>query len=66
MEYAAASAKYHIAVLENAEKVRCDTNADGNVSITDAVTIVNYILGGGASAPAMEEPKELGPEVAPE
>jgi hypothetical protein len=66
MEYAAASAKYHIAVLENAEKVRCDANADGNVSITDAVTIVNYILGGGASAPAMEEPKELGPEVAPE
>ena len=66
MEYAAASAKYHIAVLENAEKVRCDANADGNVSITDAVTVVNFILGGGASAPAMEEPKELGPEVAPE
>ena len=50
MEYAAASAKYHIAVLENAEKVRCDANADGNVSITDAVTVVNFILGGGAVA----------------
>ena len=50
MEYAAASAKYHIAVLENAEKVRCDTNADGNVSITDAVTVVNFILGGAAVA----------------
>lgn len=56
MEYAAATAKYHIAVLENAEKVRCDANADGNVTITDAVTVVNFILGGSASAPAMEEP----------
>ena len=50
MEYAAATAKYYLNVLTNAEAVRCDANGDGNVSITDAVTVVNFILGGGAVA----------------
>ena len=45
LQYATASAVYYIMVVSNAEKIRCDANNDGNVSITDAVTVVNYILG---------------------
>ena len=44
LQYAAGSAKYFVIVLNNAEKFRCDANGDGNVSITDAVTVVNFIL----------------------
>ena len=40
-----------------------DVNADGNVSITDAVTVVNIILNNGeATAPAMESPAVEAPE----
>lgn len=45
LQYTTASAVYYIMVVSNAEKIRCDANNDGNVSITDAVTVVNYILG---------------------
>ena len=38
-----------------------DVNADGVVTITDAVSVVNIILdNGGASAPALSEPEEAG------
>ena len=41
-----------------------DVNADGNVSITDAVTVVNIILNNGeATAPAMENPAVEAPKV---
>ena len=41
-----------------------DVNADGNVSITDAVAVVNIILNSsGSSAPAMESPAVEAPEV---
>jgi hypothetical protein len=40
-----------------------DVNADGNVSITDAVSVVNIILNNGeATAPAMESPAVEAPE----
>jgi hypothetical protein len=39
-----------------------DVNGDGGVSITDAVAVVNIILNGGASAPALSEPEEAGQE----
>ena len=42
-EYASGSAYYHLVIIDDAEKARCDANADGNVTITDAVTVVNYI-----------------------
>ncbi len=29
---------------EDIKKMRCDANGDGSVTITDAVTVVNYIL----------------------
>ena len=45
LQYAAGSAVYYVMVVSNAEKIRCDANNDGSVSITDAVTVVNYILG---------------------
>lgn len=46
LEYAAATAQYHIAVINNAERARHDANGDGNVTITDAVSVVDYILSG--------------------
>lgn len=45
LQYAAGSAVYYVVVLKDAERFRCDANGDGNVSITDAVTVVNQILG---------------------
>ena len=47
MQYAEGSAKYYVMVLEDAPRVRCDANGDGEVTITDAVTVVNQILNGG-------------------
>ena len=35
-----------------------DVNGDNKVTITDAVSVVNIILNGGASAPALSEPEE--------
>ena len=46
LEYATATAQYHIAVINNAERARHDANGDGNVTITDAVSVVDYILSG--------------------
>lgn len=48
MQYNGATASYTAIVLtaEEAARVRCDANGDGSVSITDAVTVVNYILKG--------------------
>lgn len=43
-----------------------DVNADGVVSIADAVSVVNIILNESAAAPAMEEPEELDDETTPE
>lgn len=47
IQYAAGTATYYIMVLNDAEKFRCDSNGDGNVTITDAVNVVDYILNGG-------------------
>ena len=41
-----------------------DVNADGKVTITDAVSVVNIILNNGdATAPALESPEDEAPEV---
>ena len=40
----------------NAAGVKGDVNQDGVVSITDAVSVVNLILEGGAAAPEMKKP----------
>lgn len=43
-EYKGATAKYYLMVLTNGERVLHDANNDGNVTITDAVSVVDYIL----------------------
>ena len=57
-----ATATYTVVGTENVGGIRCDTNADGKVTITDAVTVVNYILNGGeaTAAPALSKPEEVG------
>ncbi len=46
LEYAAASDCLFVLIGSEDEikKLRCDANGDGSVTITDAVTVVNYIL----------------------
>ena len=46
LEYAAASDSLFVLIGSEDEikKLRCDANGDGSVTITDAVTVVNYIL----------------------
>ena len=43
-----------------------DVNADGVVSITDAVSVVNIILNDETAAPAMDTPQEEESEAVPE
>ena len=43
-----------------------DVNQDGEVTITDAVSVVNIILEGGAAAPALKELEEIDSEANPE
>lgn len=60
--YYPATASYTVVGTENVGGIRCDTNADGKVTITDAVTVVNYILNGSeaTAAPALSKPEEVG------
>lgn len=44
LDYQSATAKYYLVVVSNADAVRCDANNDGQVTITDAVNVVDYIL----------------------
>ena len=44
--YKGATAKYHVIVLADGERVRHDANNDGKVTISDAVSTVDYIMGG--------------------
>lgn len=44
LQYASAFTRCYVVVLWNADAVRCDSNGDGNVTITDAVKVVDYIL----------------------
>jgi len=44
--YKGATAKYYVIVLANGERVRNDSNNDGKVTITDAVSTVDFILSG--------------------
>lgn len=46
LQYRGATAKYYVIVLANGERVRNDSNNDGKVTITDAVSTVDYILSG--------------------
>lgn len=50
----------------NAAGVKGDVNQDGEVTITDAVSVVNIILEGGAAAPALKELEEIDSEANPE
>ena len=44
--YKGATAKYYVIVLTDGERVRHDGNNDGKVTITDAVSTVDFILSG--------------------
>lgn len=63
--YYADKASYYL-VVSKQDGLQYDVNLDGQVSITDAVSVVNAILNGVASAPAMDTPQEPAPEANPE
>ena len=46
LDYGSRTMSFYIMIGSESEiqKVRCDANGDGDVTITDAVTVVNYIL----------------------
>ncbi len=50
MQYTAAEARFYVTVLPEADalRARCDVNADGSVTVADAVTVVEQIVSGAA------------------